>query len=102
MVEVGGVKKGRSSRPHIDLYEVEVELYFKESATVLNRVQRHGEIKEERYLWGRDGKNRPSRKKLFLSIVIPRENVPVFKMRLTKLDQSLNSTIKYRKISTLV
>jgi hypothetical protein len=99
---VGGVRKGGSSGSHVDLYEVEVDLYFKESATVLNRVQKHGVIKEERYVWGRDGKNRPSRKKLFLSIVIPRENVSVFKMRLTKLDQSLNSTIKYRKISTLV
>jgi len=101
-VEVGGLKKGRSSQLRIDLYEVEVDIYFKESATVLNRVQKHGSIKEERYIWGRDGKNRPTRKKLILSIVIPRENVPVFKMRLTKLNQSLKSTITYRKVSTLI
>jgi len=101
-VEVGGLIKGRSSQVRIDLYEVEVDIYFKESATVLNRVQKYGVIKEERYIWGRDGKNRPSRRKLILSIVISREKVPVFKMRITKLDQSLKSTIKYRKISTLV
>ena len=99
---VGVVKKGRSSSPQIDLYEVVVDLFFKESATVLNCVQKYGVILEERYVWGRDGKNRPSRRKLILSIVIPRAKVPVFKMRLTKLDQSLNSTIKYRKILTLV
>ena len=101
-MEVGGLKKSRSSQLRIDLYEVEVDIYFKESATVLNRVQKYGVIKEERYIWGRDGKNRPTRKKLILSIVISRENVPVFKMRITKLDQALKSTINYRKISTLV
>ena len=101
-MEVGGDIKGKSSQLRIDLYEVEMEIYFKETATILNRVQKHGSIKEERYIWGRDGKNRPTRKKLIISIVIPRNKVPVFKMRMTKLDQSLKSTITYRKVSTLV
>ena len=101
-MEVGGLKKSKSSQLRIDLYEVDVDIYFKESATVLNRIQKHGSIKEERYIWGRDGKNRPTRKKLIISLVIPRDKVPVFKMRMTKLNQSLKSAITYRKISTLV
>ena len=95
-------QRNRAIQHRIDLYEVEMDIFFKETATVLNRIQKYGEIKEERYVWGKDGYNRPRRRKLLLSIVIPRNNVKDFKMRITKLDQALSSTIQYRKIATLV
>lgn len=86
----------------IDLYEVEVDMYFQDEKKIINRVQKHGEIKEERYIWGRDGFNRPRREKLIISLVLQREKTREFKIAITQLDNSLASKIKYRLVSNLV
>jgi hypothetical protein len=95
-------QKQRSPLIRIDLYEVEVHIFFQDEKRVLTLVHDYGEIKEERYVWGKDQYNRPRREKLYLSVVIPRDRVADFKMRVTKLDQATRSRISYRKVSTLV
>jgi len=86
----------------IDLYEVEMEIFFHEDKKLLTRLQKYGELKEEKYIWGRDDKNRPRREKMVLTLVLPRSEVADFKMRITKLDQALRSKLQYRKVSTLI
>lgn len=89
-------------RSRIDLYLVEVDIFFQDEKRVLSLAQDYGTIREERYIWGWDSFNRPRRDKLYLSVVIPRDKVPAFKMRVTKLDNVTRSRIKYRKVSNIV
>jgi len=87
----------------IDLYELELQLYNNNDAKVITILQEYGEIKEERYTWGRDGFNRPRRERLVISLVLPRNQVPHFKRRITYLNIKENSPqIEYRKVSTLL
>lgn len=95
-------QRNEVSRTRIDLYEVEFEFYNNNERKILTKIQEYGDIKEERYIWGRDSKNRPRRDTCLLYLVIPRSKVPDFKMRITKMDQVSAYKIKYRKVSTLV
>ena len=95
-------QQGQEPRVRVDLYEVEFEFYNNNERKILTKIQEYGDIKEERYIWGRDGKNRPRRDTCLIYLVISRSKVPDFKMRLTKMDQVSSYTIKYRKVSTLI
>ena len=87
----------------IDLYEVEVQIHHNNDAKVITKMQEYGEIKEERYTWGRDTKNRPRRERLVLSLVLPRDQVPHFKRRITYMNSKPNAPqIEYRKVSNLI
>jgi hypothetical protein len=94
--------QGQRPEIRVDLYEAEVDIFFQDEKKVINRVQKHGEVKEERYIWGRDGFNRPRREKLILSLVLPSKKSREFKIAITQLDNSLSSKVEYRLISNLV
>ena len=86
----------------IDMYEVELMLYRNNDRKVLTVLQEYGEIREERYIWGRDSRNRPRRESLRVVLILPRSRVSVFKMRLSKLSQNDDEKLSYRLVSNLV
>lgn len=96
-------QQNQQPQTRIDLYEVELQIYHNNDAKVITKMQEYGEIKEERYTWGQDSKNRPRRERLVLSLVLPRDQVPHFKRRITYMNSKPNSPqIKYRKVSNLI